>query len=549
MDAPQAIFEFPGLSESWQSVSYTLSHGISPGVFTIKAVPKPGKKFERGDVTLTYDNTEILFRDCKIDSAALGITASGNLWTIKILDRRWKWEHKPIVGHYNQRDEGGKIDPDTEKTPQELAKLLLDAMGERRYMVGDLPNDARPQKDWSYAGAAQELASLCDALGCRVVLGTDNRVRIRKIGEGEPLPENGLEMNPSFNFDAPEKPESLLFVGGPTVYEAKWTLEAVGLDTDGDVKLIADLSYNPSGEGEENGWQTEVPGFFTSLDDGEQLKLAQESVYRWYRIKEHVDGTMEIPGYGEIEDIDQVLPLRERLVIDDAMKALGITEGPPAEVSGVFYSEEWNDANSENGTLYPGDYTLDTERGIVKFAEPVYRTVDDPPEGAASENNEYAVYRPAQLDLLCTFHVTDADTLEPDRFTRERNIGGAPGSGPQIVKRKEVFKTSKPTYTDVDEWNEDDIQTNLRVDELEEQADYYLRAAEAEYQATEAVDLQYAGILDIEPDGAIQQVTWSIGSNGATTRASRNSEHSVYVPEYRKRRRQETLKAITEEWV
>ena len=69
-----------------------------------------------------------------------------------------------------------KIRPGTEKKPQALATLCLQAMGEDDYDVSALPNDARPEIDWSYQNPAEALQQLCDKLGCRVtyVVDTDS---------------------------------------------------------------------------------------------------------------------------------------------------------------------------------------------------------------------------------------------------------------------------------------------------------------------------------------------------------------------------------------
>ncbi len=48
--------------------------------------------------------------------------------------------------------------------------------------------------------------------------------------------------------------------------------------------------------------------------------------------------------------------------------------------------------------------------------------------------------------------------------------------------------------------------------------------------------MEYNGILPISCDGAIAQVEWSGGPNGAMTKASINTEFSLVVPSYQQRR-------------
>jgi hypothetical protein len=83
------------------------------------------------------------------------------------------------------------------------------------------------------------------------------------------------------------------------------------------------------------------------------------------------------------------------------------------------------------------------------------------------------------------------------------------------------------------------IVTNREA--LRREAEYYLDAVARQYrQIDRTSDVQYAGLVDISPDGAIQQVTWRVGDGqAATTRASRNTEANFYVPSYAEKRRRE----------
>jgi hypothetical protein len=74
-------------------------------------------------------------------------------------------------------------------------------------------------------------------------------------------------------------------------------------------------------------------------------------------------------------------------------------------------------------------------------------------------------------------------------------------------------------------------------------AAYYLAGMASKYELSGGLTRQYAGIMPIDPDGVIQQVTWSIGDGGPTTIASANGEHSHQIPPYPARRRIENLSA------
>ena len=99
--------------------------------------------------------------------------------------------------------------PAREQAPQALATLCLQAMGEQNYDVSALLNDARPEVDWSWTNPAEALQALCEGLGCRVVYWlADDRVQIVTIGQGQPLPDNGLQTFISQGVDPPNTPSS-----------------------------------------------------------------------------------------------------------------------------------------------------------------------------------------------------------------------------------------------------------------------------------------------------------------------------------------------------
>src|SRR3546814_8074821 len=48
-------------------------------------------------------------------------------------------------------------------------------------------------------------------------------------------------------------------------------------------------------------------------------------------------------------------------------------------------------------------------------------------------------------------------------------------------------------------------------------------------------DMTYGGFINVNPDGAIAQVSWTWSAGRGMTRASRNTEHSLIVPRYKQR--------------
>jgi hypothetical protein len=74
-----------------ESLSYTCSHGISPGVAVLVTLPRVGEKppAEFGDLVFGDGRRVVRLRDCKVDALAPRRDSAGLSWTLTIFDRRW----------------------------------------------------------------------------------------------------------------------------------------------------------------------------------------------------------------------------------------------------------------------------------------------------------------------------------------------------------------------------------------------------------------------------------------------------------------------------
>lgn len=618
--APMGLIEFPGLN-AIRSGSFTLSHGISPSSAIVEISPQSNFACKSGTMAITYgDNVRIEFPDCRLDMASLTAGDSGFTWSMKIRDRRWKWQFGEITGSWNSLRPNRTIDPYYEKTPRELATLCLRAMGETNFNVSQIPNDTRPMVQWDYDNPAEMLQRLCETVDCRVVLRTDNAVWICRNGQGAVLPSTRISSG-GYGFDPPEMPDSIKFVFGPTRWQMKINLEAVGIDVDGKVKLIKDLSYNPGGEGEEYGWAKEDPYTFAGLikyptnaqitEFNAQLKaagkqplspagvpvtqklgaigsqirqLALSCVYRMYRISIPATKQYNIPEFGGFADMRLLLPLNDELLTEaNANDQTGkeVIDGFPlrqkAQVTGIFYNQIGDpktEVNTTNGTKYSGSFSIDQERGIVVFSDPVFlrlRVADSTefPAGIPLSTGSIIVPKgsfsnmPAVLSLECTFNMKDVNTRVPVRHTIEKKLtNNTFRTKAKIVKRDDVILTHRvehETATIPANWGLTSVATfdqykagldvPLKVfkvitnkAEVEQKARYYIASEQQACAPKESVSYSYPYIIRIELDGAIQQVTWSVGESGATTQAGRNNEFNLQVPSYNERRSVEILR-------
>lgn len=529
---------FPGIpAGAIRSASFTLGHGITPSACTIRVVPNTKFAKRVGTLELRFGDVHLKFKDCQLASARAEMAAGrGTTVSLRILDRRWKWEYGSISGRYNVRAPGGDIDKKLPKrNAQQLAKLLLKEMSEEQVDVSALPTFVVPETQWDDANPARELAGLAEKLGCRVVLGSDDKISIRKTGDGKKLPAGALLINAGAGLEKPVPPDKVKLICGPTLYHSHFELEAVGEDTDGQIKPIGELSYRP-----DEGWQ----GSATAAKDseftgpsGEKLRtttLAAKTVWRWYRIKHQASGGLGLPG--AISD-DSIKSIDQYEFKDHAMaRVKGDIRNPvlvPVYVDGVFFNETVSDgANTSSGTPYPHDFSFDPERRLVIFGNEVFRQLDD------------ASYAAARIYLGVAYHLRIADDGRLARYSKTRKIANKPhGTGAMILRRPEMRLLKLASYSPPAAIPLISDNRDILDDEVKRQID----AVVGEFERVDATsDSLYAGWLDISPDGAIQQVTWEVGPQGATTRASRNTESNPFVPTFQQNRRKERAARVRE---
>lgn len=574
---------YPGIDQVIDC-TYTLSHGITPGIAMLTVAPQSQWPDRTGTLTLDDGNGGVVeFHDMIIDRASFQLNSSGQIIRLSLLDRRWKWRYGHIRGHYNLRSarenpngstpreifqvkvpkdldrhvsDPEVIDPSTEAKPQELATKLLQAMGERNFNVGLLPNNTRPEVLWDYDNPAKELARMCDELGCRVVLQLDGSVAIWPIGQGPALPTPPNVLSDSQGVDLAERPDSITVVGGPTRFQIDVLLEAVGLDRADTPKPLDELSYKPKA-----GWEFTNPETFNSVVDPRDRELALQSVFRWYRIPvfpKGVDGKdLEVPGYGKVKSRIQILPIEtERVQRDTLIDEFGFPylKNRPALVWGFFATQKLGEATNLDpdtdkvpdallpdpddpdpnfppgpgrGTSPEVPYTIDTRQGIVRFSRPMIIW-------EKQANGKYRL-KPAILGLRCATSIRNLFTREPERYTRTFFFPGPKlGTGTMLLRHADLVLNQEPAEYPPNTLKATETKTNKHF--LDQEADYYLQHAAAEFQTPASRTVNYAGIVPISPNGRIVQVQWQVGPSGAVTFASESDEFSITTIPYWERR-------------
>ncbi len=567
-DPPQGIWQYAGITLPI-SGNFTLTHGATPSSATIYCAPQDTIIWKVGPMVITYGSVELTFLDCTADKITVQFDGSGKqVWAVHILDRRWKWkECGRISGYYNVRRGDDKVLDGTEQTPKELATLCFEALDEENFDIDDMPDDPRPEIEWDYMLPGEALARLCDDLACRVVLQLDNTIKVVKVTEGIELEVNELAIDGSVEPDPPERPDSLVFTAAHTRFQMDLELEAVGLDfneeapVDPDtgevtefviVKPIDDLSYIPDVAGAPFWGKVDLPNFKAVRLDAREL--AKTSVFKWYRIKVpftlkgfsvEVDDDDE-PIDVVVEDLDRILPIENMQIEKHWVDASSTRREPlPAWIHGDFLPGLDSTADAEadkpiknklDGAKFHGSFSVDTATGIVKFSEAMYRHYSFAGNVQNADGNYIQVneIEPADIKLRTTFSLRDEDTRGWFRYEKKRELPPPLSDTlPRYIVREDV--TLEYVYVnDEPEINEEDV---------EEQADYYMDEAVRGYQFTAPMSVTYAGFLPLNPDGAIQQVTWVTDQAGfARTRANRNKEELVYAPSHKERRMIERMR-------
>jgi hypothetical protein len=523
----QAKVSWPGCPET-SSFSMTFAPGIRPSTCTINVPAMRADPASTGELTIrwqgpTGETVSIELKDCVLEQPPVSSDGGGTKARLPIRDRRHWWQYGAISGSYNQKRADGEYL--REKTPQELAELLLKAMGESGFSTSKLPNKPRPPVNWKYANPASELDRLCQSLGCIVVLNPlTNKVELWPEGEGENPPDwPAIGRSVGFSLIAP--PKSITIVGEPTLFESVFYCgEPVGVDEDGSVKAIDDLSYKPA-----DGWDATAPSFFaiegtyTSNGERRELKdLARSSVYRMYRITgllsgpdqwspELLRGTDKAPVAR-----DDIQLLTERVAKAPDLDGTSRRE-PPQVLLKSWQLGQSAEFNSQPKLLTSG-FTIDVERRMVVLSEPAF---------FIDANGKY---QPALVWLRTGFHAGRDGQLHC--YTRERPLPkGNKNAGTRVESRplaQEVFELWTISLDNPAQGQKAGTENNAT--DLDADADGQLDSLTKIYTLQTSPSARYPGIVTASCDGRIQQITWESGASGSFTTISAGSRHNPYIP-------------------
>lgn len=314
-----------------------------------------------------------------------------------------------------------------------------------------------------------------------------------------------------------------------------------------------------------NGWDYCPPNDFSTVRATDRLtlyqarELATKSVWKYYQLDERDvsgRGPIFVPGFGRVvrrqqvellsSRVDQIRPEVEipnavdrlgRPVIENLYNGYSLDK--PAAVFGSiaaqlttrrFLTRNPRANTPERSQVFVG-FTIDPVYQLVIFNSQVYYI------------NLGGRFVAPTLTLETGCNVRDAETNQLVCFIRSRRIPGQSGQSFFTQTKPDIQLNVTATYSN------EGIPRTVSILESDpiNRADYYLAGMSLQYISDAAQTNKYNGIKAIPVDGAVGQVTWEVGENGVQTTASRNSEHSLFVPNYPARRRIEFL-APAQRW-
>lgn len=594
---PQApVIQFPGI-QAVRSATITRTHGISPNTIILDIAPQTDLVSRVGNLIVIYEGATLVIPDCIVDSSSLQFDTRRRIVSLIIFDRRWKWRFGSISGHYNRlTDSADATDVASEKSVRDLARLCLNEMGETNYDVSGLPDlSIGPEVEWECSNPARELELLCDEYSCRVVLSWTNQVRIAQFGQGLRLPvgqivnSSPIPALPGMNFpvampiirvaksiDPVERPDAIKVCTAPIMFQIDMELEAVGMDIDGAIRPLKDLSFAPNKVAKDGGFADffcgSTLGFF-AIEDDRTRNLANRSIYKMYRVK--VPFTFPSRDNNEplevtaLENIRPLIPFQVGTVIEE-----GIKKNRPALVYGKWYDEDRLevlgntvetvrpavepefpggivDAEALDKVIVPGGYSIDGNRCLVQFGRFMayqYNKTGDEFDG---------LFFPAILYLRASFHFRRDNGAWQNYVTTRQQPKPWLGTKPQTILDSSIMPTARVVYEDISSNDPEEprrsfdnfvIETNYA--DVQRYADRKIDAAEDEFTVNIPVTITYSGFFPIDLDGAIRMIEFRFdesGLDGITTTAFRDQDHGLQsYPGYVRMRTERRMRQILE---
>jgi len=508
------------------SVSFSLRQGVTPSTGSV-AFPVQFNPPAFGDLEL-YDGRggRVVLREMYLVDPVRSQAEGGDIIQATIADKRLLWQYGWVAGRYNTPHESIG-EPYPEKSLEWLIGFALSNYGVSVRFV-NIPV-AYPTVDWNFTNPATAVQELCNQYGLAVSLDPDGSVWVSPAGEPRFFPGGNFISRELTVVNKPI-PSSIIIVGNRIINQRDYSLQPVGVelggvDPDGTIKAINDLSYKPAA-----GWGKSILRDFTDVLDefgDEEYKLAQKCIFKWYGwIPTDVGYDSRqycLPWLGHIKDLIEVPNSILANTKERGVPVVGVAE---IEGDGISYI---NGALAKTKRSFSLDYT----RGIVKFAEPVVNIV------AAGAQLIRAECTAAQVVITAAHEDCrgDGDTsVSPlqDHYYYVYPLGG-------ILAPYVRTDPSLTLYSDTD------VIDSVQFASLNAFTGQTAAKIATQFEYINPMQYVYAGLLSIPVYGAFKSVTWNAGEDGANTVVSLGVEEiRPFLPSYNER--MTAKKTVALEW-
>ena len=514
--------QFPGMSYP-TSVSAVVLRGPAPSRILAEAIYEPQYGAGYGDLAFTNGNQGIAFYQSAACSYHLrhGLDRHDRIIvSATFLDRRWKWKFSQCTARFNERLPNNSIKystkhPGYRRSARDIFAAILASLADGGADVSQAPGNVYPRCFWQNVPADEALRELCRLTHCTIVLTSANQIRVVALGVGIPLSNTPDKKAVNSGFRLGAVPAGVAIGCGPSIFQSKLLLEAVGLDYDGRIRPIDELSYKPDG-----GWAREEPFFFPNVDQSKR-HLACQTVWRWYRVKGQVNGSLPVPGTSyPVVSADQYRLTPWLVEVGDNG---GMPCHLPARVYGEYFPQQDFPENTPKKANVPSAFRILPELGIVEFPFPIWK------EGTGNYAGDYVE---PKLYLETGYHLADAQGFGLECYRPRSATGFGTFTNDWTLPHPELWEAHVVQY------GSDGVQIAGSTNNLgtvnAEAGEYLARAVTAIRNVEYSTDMIFGGIAGYDLDGIRSQALIEYGDEVTpSTRVSQGIESDIFTHDQR----------------
>ena len=453
------------------TASFTMCQGPTPSTGTISIRGRASLP-SKGHLFLSDGKNSISIGPLYFTNPVVSYSDQGRELRATLVDRRVLWRGSWVYGTFNKIEAAGAYH--TILNLRQLFALCFRAFNLRPTLFR-IP-DAAPAVKWEFMNPAAAIQDLCERFGLTVGLSVQGVPYICPANYGRRWPKGShqvIEHGETHRY----YPGGLRILGRRIIEEKTCVdLDAVGLETDGRVRKINDLSYKPLG-----GWGKSIIMLFSDVADKDKRALAEKCIYKWYGYT---------PATGQLKR--WYLPWLNKLAAVKLLPDGSYEHTTPFVtcIKAVWDGLSWVILPS---TRMNAGFSVDGVRGIVVFDEPVCNM---------SEGYEGKEAEQAYVSIRVAFE-HDSDS-QNDFYHHDTSLGG---QGPWVIHRDDSLQLYKADGSDLNKTTLDAYCQKLSASLRQS-----LVPGNSRTEARE-----YVGIIPVEVYGVFKSATWTITEQGAFT--------------------------------